>query len=107
MEKVTFISKGVVLGNNWGGGQSGYAARVLEANSKEELLNKANEALKDGSLDSGMGYESLIGAALEITKITQIIVNNKLFTNKEYETEFIGDLDAESEDFLIMCLHAQ
>jgi len=54
-----------------------------------------------------MGYESLIGAALEITKITQIIVNNKLFTNKEYETEFIGDLDAESEDFLIMCLHAQ
>jgi hypothetical protein len=64
-------------------------------------MAKANEALKDGSLDSGMGYESLIGARIDIEVITTIIVDGKEFVNTEYETELIGVLTDEEKDFLL------
>ena len=102
MEKVKWISTGLVYGNYWGGGKGAYAATKLKANTKEELLKQANEGL-DGSLDSGMGYESLIGAILDITKITIIDIDGREFVNKEYETEFVGDLTEEDEDFLLEC----
>lgn len=82
-----------------GRGRGSYAARPLEANTKEELLEQANKGL-DGSLDAGMGYESLIGALLNIIKITTIEIDGKDFVNKEYETEFIGTLTEEEEKFL-------
>ena len=56
--------------------------------------------LDDGFLDAGMGYEFLIGALLNITKITTIEIEGKDFVNKEYETEFIETLTEEEEDFL-------
>ena len=101
--KTTFNSTGIVLGNYWGGGQGGYQARSIEAKTKKELLKKANQMLTDGSLDSGMGYESLIGARLDITKVTSINIDGKVFLNHEHETEFIGDLTDEQINFLIDC----
>ena len=103
METIQFKSKGIVLGNFWGGGKGAYPAIKLSADTKEEILNKANTALSDGSLDSGMGYVSLIGALLYVTKITTIDVNGKPFTNKETDMEFIGELSEDEENFLIEC----
>lgn len=100
--KIKYESTGLVYGNYWGGGQGAYAARRLEANTKEELLKQAEEGL-DGSLDDGMGYKSLIGAMLNITKFTTVEIDGKEFVNKEHETEFIGDLTDEQIDFLIEC----
>ena len=100
MEK--YKSTGLVYGNYWGGGQGAYAARRLEADTKEELLKQAEKGL-DGSLDDGMGYESLIGAILNITKFTTVEIDRKEFVNKEYETEFVGELTEEQIDFLIEC----
>jgi hypothetical protein len=103
METVKFTSTGFVLGNYWGGGSGAYKARVLSADTKEELIKKATEMLNDGSLDSGMGYESLIGALLNITTITTIMHKGKKFANKETEPVFIGDLTESQEDFLNEC----
>ena len=103
MKTVKFTSTGLVHGNYWGGGKGAYKAEKLSADTKEELIEKATKMLDDGSLDSGMGYESLIGALLNITKTTTIIHDGKPFSNEETESEFIGDLTEEQQDFLIEC----
>lgn len=101
MEKqVEFKSQGTVLGNYWGGGQGSYSAKHFFASSKEELIELNKKALADGSLDSGMGYESLIGARLVITRVTTVIIEEKLYTNSEIEIEFIGELDDNQMNFL-------
>jgi hypothetical protein len=102
METVKFTSTGLVFGNYWGGGKGAYPAKNLSADTKEELIKKATDGL-DGSLDAGMGYESLIGALLIIKKTTTIIHDGKPFINEVIEDEFIGDLTEEDQDFLIEC----
>ena len=99
-EKVRFISTGIVLGNLWGGGKGAYPATKLAADTREELIEQAKKGL-DGSLDSGMGFESLIGALLFITTITTITRNGKEFENRETEDEFVGELTPEQEEFLM------
>ena len=94
-----FESRGLVYGNLWMGGCGAYKAKRLEAKTREELLEQALNGL-DGSLDGGMGFESLIGALLEIKKITTIVVKGKTFTNEEIEDAFIGDLTEEQQEFL-------
>ena len=97
---IKYKSTGLVYGKYWGGGEGSYPAEKLEADTKEDLLKKANEDLKSGALDSGMGYESLLGALLAITKITTVVINGKSYTNEEEEFEFIGSLSLNQADFL-------
>jgi hypothetical protein len=104
METIKFTSTGLVFGNYWGGGKGAYGARPLSADTKEELLKCAKDGL-DGSLDAGMGYESLIGALLCVKKTTTKMIDNKPFINTEEDLEFVGDLTEEEEDFLIECYH--
>jgi hypothetical protein len=48
-----------------------------------------------------MGYESLIGARISLTKTTVIVLNGEEFTNEETVGHFIGDdLTEEGMDFL-------
>src|SRR6476620_3874646 len=90
--KETYSATGIVLGNYWGGGKGTYSAKRLSGYaSSEELLKKAEEMLKDGSLDAGMGYESLIGARLALTKTTTIVLDEQEFTNQITVGHFIGD----------------
>lgn len=102
MEKrVSYKSTGYVLGNYWGGGTGAYPSKVLTADSKEELLEKAKKSLSDGSLDSGMGYESLIGAVLNIVQTTTVEIDGKDFHNEETHVEIIGELSDDEEEFLL------
>ena len=105
--KTTFTATGVVLGNYWGGGKGAYAARTLSANSEEELIKLAEQGIKDGSLDSGMGYQSLVGAALTITKTTRVEIDGKPFFNREHNDVLIGELDESDADFLWYVLEGQ
>lgn len=97
----TYKAKGIVWGKYWGSGEGGYASEPLEANTKQGLLKQANKMLKDGSLDSGMGYESLIGAVLKVETIETITQNNKEYVNTEYDFVIIGDMNSDTEDLLI------
>lgn len=99
--KTTYKSNGIVLGNYWGGGSGLYKATTFHSDiSIEDLIEQNKKALESGALDSGMGYESLIGALITIETKTTIEYEGKEFTNKEYEDVFIGDLTDEQMEFL-------
>lgn len=88
----SYSAEGIVWGRLWGGGKGGYAARKLYATSKSELYRKIENALDDGSLDSGMGYEHLLGAVMVIITKTTITVGGDLFTNESSYFEDFGDV---------------
>jgi len=96
-----YKSRGSVLGKLWGGGEGEYPAREIEAKTKKELIKEAKKMLKDGSLDSGMGFEYLIGAILEIEEIETIEKDGFEYKRSEYFTETIGKMKAKQEMFLI------
>ena len=98
---ITYRATGIVLGNCWGGGVCGYAAHEINANSLRELRDEIKEQLDSGSLNSGMGFESLIGAVMTIETIDIRKINNKTFIANEYETEMFGDLTEKQQDFLL------
>jgi hypothetical protein len=95
-----FRISGLVYGNLWGGGCGAYPAEKLACDDKKKLIANAKKMLKDGSLDSGMGYESLKGAYLTIETITTIVKDKKEFKNSEFEDLFIGKLTKSEKDFL-------
>lgn len=99
-KRVIYKAKGFVYGNYWGGGKGAYKSEELEGSSIKEVDTQVKEGIKDGSLDSGMGYESLAGAIMKITKMTTVIIDGKPYVNKEYETKVYGNLTDEEEDFL-------
>ena len=96
-----YKSIGFVLGNCWGGGVLSYPAEKLQADTKKELVKEANKLLKSGGLDSGMGFESLKGAILEIEEIETIKKDGKEFERSEFEFMYSGTLSDEDKDFLM------
>jgi len=104
-KEISYHSKGIVLGNYWGGGSGTYTAREFTTYSLEELLKLNNKALKDGSLDSGMGYESLIGAIITVIITTKIVIEDKDFYNTEEEEHYVGELTEEQIKFLEQCYY--
>lgn len=98
---VSYRSLGAVWGNYWGGGQGGFRARPIEGcHSLEELKEKAEAMLKDGSLDAGMGYESLIGARLVVTKTETVLLKGKKFTHEETFPLVVGYLSQGVQEHL-------
>ncbi len=102
-KKKSYKATGFVLGNYWGGGTGAYPTIGFTADTKEELLEKAKVALEDGSIDSGMGYESLTGAILDITISTTIEFEGDEYVNEKYEFDTVGELTDEQYDFLQEC----
>lgn len=95
-----YKATGIVWGNLWGGGQAGYAAETLFADSLEDLTQAIDAGVKDGSLDSGMGFESLVGAYMTIEVSETRIIDGKAFIHVD-ETEYISsDLSENVQDFL-------
>lgn len=96
----TYKARGLVLGRYWGGGVGAYESQKINGETREEVLKKAEEMLKDGSLDGGMGFESLKGAILEIEEIEKIELKGKDFFSRDFEVVFIGDLTDDEKIFL-------
>lgn len=97
---IEYYAEGKVIGNLWDGGKGTYLSRSLFAKTKEELDKLIRDGIKSGSLDSGMGFQSLSGAAMTIIKKETRIIDNKPFVNKEYTLEFYGELSAEEIEWL-------
>jgi hypothetical protein len=102
--KKTYRSTGIVLGNLWGGGTGAYPSVGLNGDTRESLIEAATAKLVDGSLDSGMGYEKLIGAVLAIAEIETVEVDSKEYSRSEFELKFIGHLTDEQQAFLLECI---
>lgn len=97
----TYFLSGVVLGKTWGGGFGAYKSHELQAQTKKELINQAKKDLKSGVLDSGMGFEYLKGARLDIQEIETVKIKDKEYQRAEHMTELIGDLTEKEQDFLL------
>lgn len=97
MENKKYVANGIVLGNYWGGGKGYYKAETIAGNSIKEVETLINEKITNGSLDSGMGYESLCGAIMDIQTIETIEHKGKTYTNIERETRYYGEI--EFQDF--------
>jgi deoxyxylulose-5-phosphate synthase len=98
--KKHFRATGLVYGNYWGGGQGSYPARKLEGKSLKAIERKAIQMLEDGSLDSGMGYESLTCALFDIEIVITVVVDGLEYTRSEYDFLTIGNMTEEISEFL-------
>lgn len=100
--KTTYSAKGLVYGNFWGGGRGSYPSEKVKAETLEELNNKINEGIEIGSLDSGFGFNGLIGAIMCIKIHREIEVDGLIFKNEEEveNYEFYGELSEEDRQFL-------
>lgn len=83
-----------------GGGFGRYPSSPLQAKTREKLSKQAKKDLQTGALDSGMGFEYLKGALLDIEEIEVIKVKGKEYLRSEFDSELIGDLTEEEQDFL-------
>ncbi len=102
-KNIEYSTKGFVWGNLWGGGCGGYDACKLSSDDREDLIKQVYDGLADGSLDAGMGFESLKGAALFVTTTTTINIDGDDYVNTKSDVEIIGDLsDDECEDLEIL-----
>jgi len=94
------IAKGVIYGNYWGGGSGSYPSINFYGETLEEVELAANKALEDGSIDSGMGFESIKGALLNVWLITTIEIEGYTFSHEDEATIVIGNLSDDELDFL-------
>lgn len=107
-------AEGVVYGEYWGGGRGFYTARSVQANNFEELSKIILKYLDDGGLDSGMGYQELIVAPMQVTKNISITVDSNrykidkgIFRSKEIvDTLIFGDKKGLSDEELQGCYEA-
>jgi len=88
MKRITVT--GIVYGNCWDGRQCGFKAREIKGGTLKEVKATANRMFENGSLDSGMGFESLTGAVLEAKILTIKIINGEEYVNTKYQTITIG-----------------
>jgi hypothetical protein len=97
-DKVRVTTSGFVFGNCWGGGTCGYKAKTIEGSSLKEVKASAKVMLESGSLDGGMGYESLYGAYL-LAKIETIkVIDEKEFIHTEYVPFKIGKVSKKERE---------
>ena len=90
--ETNYVATGYVIGKHWSGGFGTYPSKKLGGFlTSDALIVSAEVSLKDGSLDSGMGFEYLTGARLDITEIRKIEFEGREYTYEETLTTFIGE----------------
>ena len=99
MKTIYKISDGLVLGKYWSEGTGYYASDFKDKEFKTaRALNKfLDKSLKDGSLDSGMGYEYLTGYYILVKRIEIIKRKKKEYCNESLHIVSNG-LTGEQED---------
>jgi hypothetical protein len=96
MKRIT--TRGIVYGNCWGGGQCGFKAHKITGGTLKAVKAKARRMFQDGSLDSGMGFESLNGAILEAKHETIKMIKGEEYINTKYHTFSVGKTSSFQRD---------
>ena len=101
--KYLYEAKGFVVGNLWGGGYGYYPAEKFKNSKKKQLMIDIDLAFRNGTLDSGMGFESLIGAIMEITSWKKIIIKDTEYqgTCPKCTWHTLGTLTKKQEEKLL------
>lgn len=102
-KKVTYNASGLCYGAFWGGGEGSYKAIDFNGyESIDKLREDINAAVKSGAIDSGMGFQTMIGAGMNIIKVKSVTDDEgeEYFNTDEIDTEFFGDLNDEQQNHL-------
>ena len=102
-KKQRFEATGFVLGFLWLGDLGAYPAKKVKTDTREKLLDVVTDMLADGSLDSGMGFNGLKGALIDIKTIETLTIKGKEYENENTETVFLGELEPEEIELLENC----
>lgn len=86
-KKVSYKATGIVTGYLWGNDthKYSYPARELFGETFEDIISQIKMCLKDKSLDSGMGFQSLEEAQMQIHTFTTLTIEGKKYINKSTE----------------------
>lgn len=102
-KKITYKADGIVYGKYWGGGEGAYKAERYHADTLERLTADIEKDIESGAIDSGMGYEKVLGALMYIDTITDVMIDGKVFSNVTTESHFFGNITEKQQDFLLEC----
>ena len=95
MKKVTYRAKGICLGNLWGGGRGWYPTETYYSDSIDHLMSQLWDGVDKGTIDSGMGFESIIGAVVTVITITEVEVDGLWYSRDDYDVATVGKLELE------------
>ena len=98
-----YKTSGLVYGKDWGFGMSAYPAEKGNYHSYKELKEDIEKGIKEGSLDSGMGFQSLKGALIIIETIRRIVFKGRSYYNSAFKRVYFGDLSHKEKCFLSRC----
>lgn len=98
--KTRYKATGYCIGNAWGGGRIAYQSVEYKADTMEELKVKVDKGIENGSIDSGMGFESVVGALMFVTKEKSILIGTDTYVNFTYSHEVYGDVTEEEIEVL-------
>lgn len=93
-----YRAEGYVYGRTWEFSKGLYKARIYHNYDKEKLLEDVKNDFKSGALDSGYGFESLLGARMTIETVDIIKYNGKNYGSHEYETLVLGEYPNQIEE---------
>lgn len=91
-KSVSFRAKGCVVGIYLGDKKGMYPAKSYTAKTKEQLIENINIGCQYNTIDSGFGFQSIKGAVMDITEITEITFEDKIFINEDTTSMVFGDL---------------
>lgn len=104
-----YIIKGICIGYPWGNNTLyGYESETYKGTDLNILMDKINHDIKNGSIDSGFGFEKVIGAILNKKTIWHLISDNKDFKHEDNEIieSFIEDIKESDKDFFMDFLYS-
>lgn len=94
-KEVFYNAYGIVLGNLWGGGRGWYPTRKYKSDKYTDLVRDINEGFSSGTLDSGMGFDGLVGGLMIIEKVTIIYIDGVKFVNTSTRWKWLGKVNKE------------
>lgn len=82
--KTKYYTEGYVIGDDWYDQRCTYPAERIAADTYDELVRKVNEEFEKGSLDSGFGFQRLVGFELEVYIISTVNINGLEFSRTDW-----------------------
>ena len=85
-QTVFYTAVGKAIGKLWGDAMlATYDSICYKADSLEELKKQINEGIKSQTIDSGFGFEEVVGAIMSLKIIRSIEYEGRIYTNIEID----------------------
>ena len=95
-----YKASGWVLGNCWGGGKVWYQSNKYQSKTLKGIEKEIQKGIENGSIDSGMGFESILGAIIDITEIEKIDTGDgEPFKRENSMYNTFGEIEDKAQEY--------